>query len=914
MENNTWYSSRAVRRLLREIKLTQQEPSWGVAACPVSEDNLFAWHCNVAGQPADGGAPIVLHLELTFPVEYPDRPPHVEVLGSTVNHPNVFNTFICLDMLEGGEWAADEEKRRPYSGWSSAYSVLSILRQLQTFFFEGDGTRWWKCATCTLHNPIHNRKCEVCDEPRGRIREISIEVSHHDGFKCRCGHQHDGVTCPAFPDPEECDDAPCVLAAPVGCPEDECTICLGKLDEAPAAGPLMGAPCARPLSQLFDSNGGAVCGHWFHAPCARCLQMKMCPLCRTPFDHVEARDRVSSAAISHETSTQVPALKARALLRMAKLAEWPLEITVLIMSMLRRSSRMALASAVPAWQTAFMAPDFWEAQELLCFHEKSGPSEDIIGIGVLARGRWRLSKLTAHFDAISLTAWEGGLRRAAWKEPLTHWLPLHINHVHAQSAASFLHQALADLADCAPKGSDSHLPSSLLSSLADSSAPIEAVNAVVAITEMMQSLLKEVLDGDRHASVKLLKGYFVLHRLFLHCCETWPMIRTAIDTALKDFTSCPEHREKNNTPWLAHLLQLLTVSDLGWHDFKDAFLEECLAREVPFTRRMYPRYSLKSDSSEAVSEAAPSSSLQNEWQAFTPDGGSEDCSDNVTKAEVAPGVWQAPTRGWFQLRAGTAPPRGSIAFSVTIQRLPRNSVVRIGWTADDALNLLGTCTQGWGYHASGGCFGRFGWKGHQNKWARYGRCFKEGDTITARLIRGYQTRITFACNGVELGDAYLCPDVGNYAPTVAIKRGARVRLLPLEFTTELHDCIAPTMEQSRDMAWVGNRKGNTLVMFQVFFVSLVRPSADGPPDWKRLQKDYDERLGFPSPKLSAALFEQFTEVHRVRSLSGNAAWPLFLSRLGFGYLTTAEFDKMLIAACERADRLNYRIPGRHDHA
>ena len=33
-------------------------------------------------------------------------------------------------------------------GWSSAYSVLAILRQLQTFFFEGDGSEWWKCPRC----------------------------------------------------------------------------------------------------------------------------------------------------------------------------------------------------------------------------------------------------------------------------------------------------------------------------------------------------------------------------------------------------------------------------------------------------------------------------------------------------------------------------------------------------------------------------------------------------------------------------------------------------------------------------------------------------------------------------------------------------------------------------------------------
>ena len=53
---------------------------------------------------------------------------------------------------------------------------------------------------------------------------------------------------------------------------------------------------------------------------------------------------------------------------------------------------------------------------------QDGPNEDVIGIGVLAQGRGRLATLTAHFDAISRTAWQGGLRKAAWKEPLSDWL------------------------------------------------------------------------------------------------------------------------------------------------------------------------------------------------------------------------------------------------------------------------------------------------------------------------------------------------------------------------------------------------------------------------------------------------------------------------------------------------------------
>lgn len=55
----------ATRRLQRELQLVHREPSWGVAAAPLSDD-LYTWHCNVAGQPPAGGSPVILHLELTF--------------------------------------------------------------------------------------------------------------------------------------------------------------------------------------------------------------------------------------------------------------------------------------------------------------------------------------------------------------------------------------------------------------------------------------------------------------------------------------------------------------------------------------------------------------------------------------------------------------------------------------------------------------------------------------------------------------------------------------------------------------------------------------------------------------------------------------------------------------------------------
>ena len=59
------------------------------------------------------------------------------MICTTLVHPSVFGKWVCLDMLELGGWAADEEEERIFTGWSSGYSVLSILLQLQAFLFEG---------------------------------------------------------------------------------------------------------------------------------------------------------------------------------------------------------------------------------------------------------------------------------------------------------------------------------------------------------------------------------------------------------------------------------------------------------------------------------------------------------------------------------------------------------------------------------------------------------------------------------------------------------------------------------------------------------------------------------------------------------------------------------------------------------
>eukprot|EP00919_Chromeraceae_sp_WS-2016_P022119 GHVR01052612.1.p2 GENE.GHVR01052612.1~~GHVR01052612.1.p2 ORF type:complete len:157 (-),score=15.58 GHVR01052612.1:4294-4764(-) len=118
------------KRLAKDLAEIENEkiPTVGVTARPLEQD-LFTWHANIRGPDGtqyEGG---IFHIEMKFPQSYPHHPPTV-MLFNTIPHPNVFGTFICLDMIQ------QNSRREEGCGWSSAYGVQSILTQLQSFLFE----------------------------------------------------------------------------------------------------------------------------------------------------------------------------------------------------------------------------------------------------------------------------------------------------------------------------------------------------------------------------------------------------------------------------------------------------------------------------------------------------------------------------------------------------------------------------------------------------------------------------------------------------------------------------------------------------------------------------------------------------------------------------------------------------------
>eukprot|EP00485_Elphidium_margaritaceum_P018628 CAMPEP_0202726024 /NCGR_PEP_ID=MMETSP1385-20130828/184398_1 /ASSEMBLY_ACC=CAM_ASM_000861 /TAXON_ID=933848 /ORGANISM="Elphidium margaritaceum" /LENGTH=973 /DNA_ID=CAMNT_0049392237 /DNA_START=99 /DNA_END=3019 /DNA_ORIENTATION=+ len=116
----------AERRLKRDLVELEQANICSIAARPL-DNNLFEWHVNI--KPTDGVyCGVYFHLIMVFPGNYPTNPPTVKIC-TPIRHPNIFNEYLCLSILRS------HTSNVPYEGWSGAYTVTSILMQLQSFLF-----------------------------------------------------------------------------------------------------------------------------------------------------------------------------------------------------------------------------------------------------------------------------------------------------------------------------------------------------------------------------------------------------------------------------------------------------------------------------------------------------------------------------------------------------------------------------------------------------------------------------------------------------------------------------------------------------------------------------------------------------------------------------------------------------------
>lgn len=102
----------AVKRIQKELLQITMDPPSNCSAGPKG-DNVFEWAATImgpTGSPYQGG---IFYLDISFPKEYPFKPPKVQ-FKTRIYHCNInSNGNICLDILK--------------DNWSPALTVSKVL-------------------------------------------------------------------------------------------------------------------------------------------------------------------------------------------------------------------------------------------------------------------------------------------------------------------------------------------------------------------------------------------------------------------------------------------------------------------------------------------------------------------------------------------------------------------------------------------------------------------------------------------------------------------------------------------------------------------------------------------------------------------------------------------------------------------
>lgn len=161
----------SVKRIIRDMKTLEDEMKDMpyISAAPM-EENLFVWYGNLLGTEENPYKGMLVHFSIALPYDYPLSPPKISIL-TPLKHPNVFGTQLCLAMF-------DIATKKVHKKWSSAYTLHSVLLQLQSFLFD-------------VKKSFFNKR---------NLALIQEQVENSQDFECHAsGHRGKSKPFPPFP-------------------------------------------------------------------------------------------------------------------------------------------------------------------------------------------------------------------------------------------------------------------------------------------------------------------------------------------------------------------------------------------------------------------------------------------------------------------------------------------------------------------------------------------------------------------------------------------------------------------------------------------------------------------------------------------------------------------------------------------
>jgi ubiquitin-protein ligase/Mg-chelatase subunit ChlD len=626
-----------LKRLMKEYHNLQMSPVEGCSAAPL-EDNLLEWHANITTPRFQG---IAFHLILEFPENYPKMPPKVRPCHY-IKHNNVFDDYICLDILT----MAAETATTPYRGWSNAYTVSSLLVQLQCFLFDVE-------------------RVEEEEERTTRCDDYGIDRMYREARNYRCNAcTHQG--CKPWPQLDDSSNlnAPgfykTLRPAVVRAGADLSTAKLGEVPE----GEIIRAvkfdqhrACIILNEDFHNTSGTDVAKGWCSVATKNGVLLKRF---YTSGPGVYKVNRKCEVAIGDEIVGEIPRAKSVDILKVFELNGKDLcglvdlkhksvtltkkrpqgqygEVYLKNMRFLNKPSalkNMLQVAEVDEEEVhddgsrlfvddsnildilfTFCDPDTLhricmvnpyfakriDQHKMLnelnnrCYYtlKTMGEENTVLGVGLESKfmdkvsratraRRYCLQQLHPTFDLLSAEAfYKHGCRTTVYKDStFDSFLPLYINHAHGKRALPVARKAIDELWKKENK-SNRVGPKSVLNTL------IKLMNTTV--IDMMKTVQDlAVAEIQLYDSIKALEGYMGFHHLLLAFAEEDPRIVRLAEERIGHFLSKAACRDKEVTPDIGELIVCLALSKYKWEEFIPKYIDECFQRNARWILAEYP--------------------------------------------------------------------------------------------------------------------------------------------------------------------------------------------------------------------------------------------------------------------------------------------------------------------------------------
>ncbi|KAJ6547058.1 hypothetical protein B0H19DRAFT_251176 [Mycena capillaripes] len=551
--------SSLLSRLYQDLAELHQSPYPGVAIF-TNEANVRQF-CLVLTPPSGPWKNLSLHFDVVLPENWPVSPPKVSSSVDGIDHPNLFGSYICCDLLKehiyrGGGYSG---------GYTPALTLRGLFLQFLTFF------------SSSKVEQEYGGYIEIGDSVTVRYARES------DLFGRKAGYHHT-ATQDAWRQEWERDRRAVVVIK----------------QEMSEIGPLLettksSRPDPNRLHRIEEKNH-----RW--ASTFKSIRGWHCKHCLYGTDTVpHCVGAVAQDVMDADQSS--PLLIPPAGCQLGLLND---DVLFTLALHLPSETLITFSTAYPRLHDIVRSMHVLLQRELSCFFLRTPLSESVLGIGISFDFRSRT--LSSDFDWLSQRAFaEFGIRESVEKRPFSFFLPLAFSRPHFERVYPHIWTRLKEI-DTEVQRAENQMSRNPRQRAA---GPPQRQDLVAVIYKMMTniviSLMKSCDDAFNapgtsktllHASEKAVVAYCHLFHLLICLCRTDGQIIHDATDRLRRFIDRKDSRVKTHVPDLGELIVIIMLvvcrppvgsgPPVKWSSLAGPFLEEVLTRNARWVLKDSP--------------------------------------------------------------------------------------------------------------------------------------------------------------------------------------------------------------------------------------------------------------------------------------------------------------------------------------